>query len=66
MKRNHIPKSALYLLITGLFFTTLGPITARYFHLSDFLRGIASGLGLMLEVIAIIKIQQSKKENRCI
>lgn len=65
MKLNHIPKNALIILITGLLFTTLTPIMGRYFHLPDFLKGFISGLGLMLEVIAIIKIQQAKKQHNC-
>jgi len=65
MKRFNIPKSALPYFITGLLLTTLTPIIGRYFHLQDFIKGFVSGLGLMLEVIAIVKIQRSKKLGRC-
>jgi hypothetical protein len=65
MKRNIIPKSALALLITGLLMTTLTLVVHRYFPLPDFLRGFINGLGLMLEVIALIKIQRSKKKISC-
>jgi len=65
MKRFNIPKSALPYFIIGLLLTTLTPIIGRYFHLPDFLKGFISGLGLMLEVIAIVKIQRSKKLGKC-
>lgn len=65
MKRNNIPKSALYILIIGLLMTTLTPIIGRYFPLPDFLKGFISSLGLMLEVVAIIKIQRSK-QTKCV
>lgn len=66
MKRNNIPKSALAYLIVGLLMTTLTPIIGRYFPLPVFLKGFMSGLGLTLEVIAIIKIQRSKKQTKCL
>lgn len=60
MKRNTIPKSALPYLIIGLLFTSLTPIINRYYPMPDVLKGFITGLGLTLEVIAIIKIQRSK------
>jgi len=65
MKRFNIPKSALPYLIIGLLLATLTPIIGRYCHLPDFLKGFSSGLGLTLEVIALVKIQRSKKINNC-
>ena len=62
---NNIPKSALVYLITGLLMVTLMPALGRYLSLSDSLLGFTTGLGLMLEVIAIVKIQRSRKESRC-
>jgi len=61
MKRNTIPKPALLYLISGLLITTMTPVLARYYPVSDILRGFATGLGLTLEVIGIILIQKSKK-----
>lgn len=65
MKRNTLPKPALVLLVIGLLMTSLTPIINRYFPLPDFLKGFINGMGLMLEVIALIKIQRSKKNMKC-
>jgi len=65
MKRYHIPKTALICFIAGLMMTTLTPILGRYIPISAFLKGIINGLGLMLEVIAIIKISRRNKDNKC-
>lgn len=65
MKLNTIPKSALALLMIGLLLVTLTPIINRYFPLPDFLKGLMNGLGLTIEVIALIKIDRSKKKSRC-
>jgi hypothetical protein len=66
MKRNNIPKSALFLLIIGLLLTTLTPIINRSFPIPDYAKGFLVGLGLMLEVIALVKIQQNRKNIKCI
>ncbi|MVN22852.1 hypothetical protein [Mucilaginibacter arboris] len=66
MKRNTIPKSALVCLIIGLLMTALTPLIGRYFLLPDFLKGFLNGLGLAVETFAIIKIQQSKKNMKCL
>ena len=60
-----IPKSALTYLIVGLLATSLTPIINRYWPMPDALKGFIMGMGLMLEVIAIIKIQRSKKGTSC-
>lgn len=65
MKRNGIPKSALTYLIIGLLMTTLPLMIGRYFLLPDMLKGFITGLGLALEVIALIKIQRSKRAGNC-
>ena len=65
MKRFNIPKTTLPYFIIGLLLTTLTPIIGRHFQLPDFLRGFASGLGLTLEVIALVKIQRSRKLSKC-
>jgi|GEM_PF-916553 len=61
MKRNNISKSALACLLTGLLMTTLTPAISRYLPLPDFLKGFLCGLGLMLELIALVKIQRSRR-----
>lgn len=66
MKRNIIPKPALVLLIIGLLMTTTTPIIYRYFSMPDFLKGFINGLGLMLEFTALVKIQRSRKNTKCI
>ena len=65
MKKNSIPKSALAYLIVGLFMTSLTPIISRYYPISDSLRWFIMGFGLMLEMIAIVKIQRAKKDMSC-
>lgn len=65
MKRNTIPKSALALLVIGLLMTTLTSIINRYFPLPDFSKGFLNGLGLTIEIIALVKIQRSKKNIKC-
>lgn len=65
MTRISIPKSALAYLVIGLLLTTLMPILDRYFPIPDLLRGFITGLGLTLEVIALVKIQRSKKGRSC-
>ena len=66
MKRNTIPKSALALLIIGLLITTLTPVINSSFPMPDYVKGFLVGLGLMLEVIALIKIQQNRKNIKCV
>jgi len=65
MKRLNISKTTLACFIAGLLLTTLTPISGRYFALPDFLKGFLSGLGIMLEVIAIIKISKANKGKKC-
>jgi hypothetical protein len=65
MKHNTVSKSALICLIIGLLLTVLTPIIARYVPLPDFAKGFLTGTGLMIEFIALVKIQRSKKEKRC-
>jgi hypothetical protein len=64
MKLNPIPKPALFLLIAGLLLTTTMPIIGRHFLMPDFVKGFMTGLGLTLELIALVKIQRGKN-RRC-
>ncbi|MGY3053826.1 hypothetical protein ACVWYG_002027 [Pedobacter sp. UYEF25] len=65
MKRHTIPKSAKAYLIIGLMFTSLTPIFSRYYPIPDLFKGFITGLGLALEVIAIIKLQRIRKDGIC-
>lgn len=66
MKRNQITKPILALFITGLLLTSLMPIVSRYFHMPDAVKGFLMGMGLMLEVIAIIKMTRNRKKINCV
>jgi hypothetical protein len=59
MKNKKMPKAALPYLIIGLLLVTTGASVSRYYHLPDFVTGFMSGLGLMLEFIAVIKIRNA-------
>lgn len=65
MKRNTIPNPALAYLIIGLLLTTLTPIISRHLLLPDSIKGFIIGLGLMFEVIALVKIRRSNKDRKC-
>jgi hypothetical protein len=41
------------------------PIIGRHFLMPDFVKGFMTGLGLTLELIALVKIQRSKN-RRCV
>jgi hypothetical protein len=64
MKRNPISKPALLCLITGLLLTMLTPVVNRYYPLPDGLKGFITGLGLAVEIIAIVKLQQSRQKHK--
>ncbi|NTD99907.1 hypothetical protein G6M24_22460 [Agrobacterium tumefaciens] len=66
MKRSTIPKSAMVYLIIGLMFTSLTPIISRYYPIPDLYKGFITGLGLMIEVIGIIKLQRYKRDRICV
>jgi len=65
MKNFNISKPVLILLVTGLLLTTLMPIVNRYFPMPDVVKGFLMGLGLTIEVIALIKIDRNKKKSIC-
>lgn len=64
MKNKLFPKAALPYLIIGLLLSTSGASICRYYHLPDFVTGFVSGLGLMLEFIAILKARNDKGSAR--
>lgn len=63
MKRRRIPEIPLFYLVTGLFLVALAPVLSRHCGMPDMLRGFLTGLGMMLEIIAIIKIQRSRRSR---
>ncbi len=65
MKNLKEQKSPIILLVIGLLIVSLIPIVSRYFHLTDALTGFLTGIGLMIECIALIKMQQIKKQSAC-
>jgi len=65
MKNFNISKPVLILLVIGLLLTTLMPIVNRYFPMPDVVKGFLMGLGLTIEVIALIKMDRNKKKSIC-
>jgi hypothetical protein len=65
MKQNSSTRSAMAYLISGLLLTISGSIISRYFLVPDSVKGFMTGLGLMLEVIALVKLQRSRKDHKC-
>ncbi|MXV51943.1 hypothetical protein GS399_13250 [Pedobacter sp. HMF7647] len=65
MKRNNLSKRSVILLIIGLLMTSLTSVVGRYLLMPDFLKGFLNGLGLMLEVIALVGIRRSRRETGC-
>ncbi|CAM3853981.1 hypothetical protein MUGA111182_13245 [Mucilaginibacter galii] len=63
MKLNTIPKPALILLIAGLLMTTTMPIISKHFLMPDFVKGFMTGLGLTLELMALVKIQRNRSRK---
>jgi hypothetical protein len=66
MNRLNSSTTVVILLVTGLFLTALVPIINRYFPMPDVLKGFLMGLGLCIEVIALIKIDKNKKRRSCV
>jgi hypothetical protein len=65
MTRLNSSKTVVILLVTGLFLTALVPILNRYFPMPDVLKGFLMGLGLCIEVIALIRIDKHQKKRSC-
>jgi len=58
-----MPKSPLFLLIAGLMLTTTLPLAARHFKVSDIALGFIVGLGISLELWALISIIRYKNKS---
>jgi hypothetical protein len=65
MKNFDISKTALILLVTGLLLTSLTSIVNRYFPMPHVVQGFLMGIGLTIEVIALIKMERSKRKSSC-
>jgi uncharacterized membrane protein YkvI len=65
MKSFNISKTVLILLVTGLLLTSLTSIVNRYFPMPDVVKGFSMGLGLTMEVIALIKMERNKRKRSC-
>jgi hypothetical protein len=65
MKRTSISTAALVFLITGLLLTSGLPVLARYYPVSDTVKGLLTGLGLGIEIIGIIKLDRGRKNLAC-
>ncbi len=65
MKNLKEEKYPVALLVIGLLIVWLTPVINRYFNLPDAFTGFLTGIGLMVECIALIKMQQIKKQNAC-
>ncbi|WP_345211988.1 hypothetical protein [Mucilaginibacter gynuensis] len=61
MKSTLFIKPVLLLLVSGLLLTSLTPILARYYPFPDSVKGFLTGMGLMLEVLALSRIRRKKK-----
>lgn len=65
MKIFNISRTVRVLLVTGLLLTSLTSIINHYFPMWDVVKGFSMGLGLTLEVIALIKMEKDKKKSSC-
>lgn len=54
-------QKAIILFIIGILFIAISQIVAHYIELSDFVNGIAKGIGFGMLIIAIINIAKPKK-----
>ncbi len=61
MKAQNVSKPFIALLVTGLMMTTVSPLVARHFHWSDAMHGFVVGMGIGLELLAIVFLMRNKK-----
>lgn len=60
MKRNPMPRPAFLLLIAGLLIPAVVSILSRCVPLPDGLSGFVAGVGIGLELMALISIRRHK------
>jgi len=63
MKNKDVPGKWLSILVIGLMLTTVAPAAMRHIHLPDFINGFVVGIGLVLELTAVVNIIRFKKAN---
>lgn len=65
MKKTSVSKAVLMLLVSGLLLTSVVPIVNRYYPMPDALNGFFMGIGLAIEVLALIKMERNKRNITC-
>jgi hypothetical protein len=64
MKMNNLPPLRVRILVPlGLLLVTVPSLVNHYILISDFFRGLITGLGIGLEIIGIIKLKEHKTSN---
>ena len=63
MKRQKLSAGTLVYLLSGLLLVVVTPALGKHLAMPDMLKGFLTGLGMMLEVIAIIKMQKSRSRS---
>ncbi|EGD51647.1 hypothetical protein TheetDRAFT_1607 [Thermoanaerobacter ethanolicus JW 200] len=53
-------KLGLFVVLLGIFVISTTTYLSRHIYITDFLRGIFNGVGIGLEIIGIIIMQQKK------
>ena len=66
MKKSNVSKAVLMLLVSGLLLTSVVPIVNRYFPMADVIKGFLMGLGLAIEVVALVKMDRNKRRVKCV
>ncbi|TDO20848.1 hypothetical protein [Pedobacter duraquae] len=65
MKKTNVSKAVLMLLVSGLLLTSVVPVVNRYYPMPDALNGFFMGMGLAIEVLALIKMDKNRKKMTC-
>ena len=64
MKTDSIPKKTRMLLIAGLLIISFTPLIAHFFTMPDALRGALMGVGIGLEILALIRASAYRRQER--
>jgi hypothetical protein len=62
MKPGQLPQPVTALLVIGLMLTTVSPLICRHFRLPDYLTGFSMGIGIGLEILAIVFAKRYRKQ----
>lgn len=63
MKNNQLPKALIYLMVAGILLVTVVPAVSHYFKWPDTLTGFAMGVGIGLEILALISKSRFKRKE---